>query len=1114
MWGRLVVHNLKLAFVLLCTIHADCLPGPSKRPKLSAIETYREYLFDIYNVRQLPADDKWHCLDSIKHFVNLECADISKHMDRKKIEESWEMIVRGHMSDVPREQITIDQIACKLDGSLPKLVLIKGAPGVGKTTLSWELCRRWSRGELWTDYSLVILLRLQDENIQKAKNTSDLFPLEESSAHTCISQSIELGIQSTRGQGVLFILEGLDELPQIYREDKNSIFMKLITGRLLPASTVLVTTRPWAVSDLPKSCSSRLDQLIEILGFLEKQIKEYVSKMVSDKEAPAELQAYVDTNPHISSAMYNPLYARIVVEVYREFYDTSSKSKVLPNTTTELYTAYSQILIERHLSDHPVEEEWNGDLWKLPQSLQPQFNHLCKIAYQGITKENRQLVFFKEDVPDGSNTLGFMNSVHPLYGSVLRTMSPSYNFIHLTLQEFLAAVHLWRNYTPQKQLILFETKCDGQYSTILQFLAGLTKLNDPWTRCVLPVPELAGEYSMTKVFCLSDYHIKWLYESQNVELIKTVSCGDVTYDLHSLDPQLIIALGYVLANGKFQVRLTLDHGNFTSVKNLVEGLKRYNSCSSQLRHLTIHMNFDSQTASHLVQFIKPTVVPGPSLHITTGSMFIRYSKEIESSVSKLIQLVEETVEEIEFDGCITDNILSELAKKLKQTSNLKKLKLACSEPTDIFDYCNNKYLSDFVMSSQALQTLQFSLLNGWLSGSRIGWVTFGLSVARFKQMNLPIYKPDEYGQKKGDNYSLQESIIQSFANELEFFLSTGFNDVAQLNSFFQAIFSCPNLKRFGVFQFSACDFQHQDICLEGLSAHTSIQTLHLAYYPGLACKIFQALQRNTSVKCLRIDVEFEDDIAKDFVGLLSSNKSIQEIEVTVSPDASSECTVTNRDAFIVMMEEVANAKHLKKVGIWYHWYKFDYTASIGQAVCKVIRDNTTLQYLKIPLFLPQDESFLQPIAETLCKNSTLQILILKPAFCNYLSEPSRFYAEDEKFEDILFAMEAECRYTLSNEEAEALCEMLEVNKSLQIFHLPADLSDSTCSLIIRALSVNNTIEEFRINKNIKKIAIKCKDYLLARRKTAFADCDNTDLEGPLYEVKPRLPQRRCRCNIC
>ena len=74
---------------------------------------------------------------------------------------------------------------------------------------------------------------------------------------------------------------------------------------------------------------------------------------------------------------------------------------------------------------------------------------------------------------------------------------------------------------------------------------------------------------------------------------------------------------------------------------------------------------------------------------------------------------------------------------------------------------------------------------------------------------------------------------------------------------------------------------------------------------------------------------------------------------------------------------------------------------------------------------------------------------------------------------------------LSIEEADALQEMLEVNKSLQIFYLPADLSDSTCSPIIRGLSVNNTIKEFRINQTAKDSAVRCEDYPRARRKIIF-----------------------------
>ncbi len=218
--------------------------------------------------------------------------------------------------------------------------------------------------------------------------------------------------------------------------------MKLIHGRLLPASTVVITSRPWALDSL-KKCSSRIDQKIVVLGFTEIQIQEYIDQAIKDG-APDGLRTYIAANPHINSAMYNPLYARIVIQVYMECH--ARKQNVFPNTTTELYTAYSSVLLKRYLTDHPVKEEWNGDLHDLPQSLQPHFLHLCQVAHKGIVLKEHQLIFYEDDIPEGSTTLGFMNSVHPLYQSITQTASPSYNFIHLTLQEFLAAFHIWRTY--------------------------------------------------------------------------------------------------------------------------------------------------------------------------------------------------------------------------------------------------------------------------------------------------------------------------------------------------------------------------------------------------------------------------------------------------------------------------------------------------------------------------------------------------------------------------------------------------------------------------------------------------------------------------------------------
>ena len=451
----------------------------------SAIKTYQTYLKGVYSVKQLPVDEKYP-IGCVKHFVNLVLTDSRKHVSKQETNKFRSQIVHGDIDGIEREKIVMDQVASKQDDSYPKLVLVKGAPGVGKTTFSWELCRRWSAGKLLNDYSLVMLLRLRDENVQEAKSLVDVFQCGDDALSTKCNVVDELG--HTHGKGVLFILEGLDELPGNLRDDMNSIFMKLITGCVLPASTVMVTTRPWAVKDLPDTCKSRIDQHIEILGFTTQQIDEYVDHMIKDG-VPEGLRTYISANPHISSAMYNPLHARIVVEVYSEC--SEENESIFPNTTTELYTAYSTIIIHRYLNDHPAAQQWNGDVSALPPSIEPHFNNLCRVAYEGITKEKQQLVFSRADIPDGNVTLGFMNSVQPLHRAVIRATSPSYNFLHFTLQEYLAAVHIWKNHTPEQHMILFETeRRDGAYNMILIFLAGLTKFEDKYTRCVLPVPSL------------------------------------------------------------------------------------------------------------------------------------------------------------------------------------------------------------------------------------------------------------------------------------------------------------------------------------------------------------------------------------------------------------------------------------------------------------------------------------------------------------------------------------------------------------------------------------------------------------------------------------------------
>ena len=624
----------------------------------------------------------------------------------------------------------MDQIASKVEDKFSKLVVIKGAPGGGKTTLSWELCRRWANVEVWTDYSLVVLLRLRDKNVQEAVELVDLFQCENTDASkNVVATTI---IQNHHGHGILFILEGLDELPPSLRQ-KDSIFMKLITGNLLSSCTVLVTTRPWAACDLPATqCSSRIDQFIEILGFSSEEIQEYIDLMIKDG-APPELREYIDSNPRISSAMYNPLHARIVVEVYRECHDESNS--IFPNTTTELYTAYSQVLILRYLHDKP-ESDWSGELSELPSSLQVHFDKLCQIAYNGITKEKQQLVFFKEDIADASTTLGFMNSVHPLYKSIMkRNSSPSYNFLHLTLQEFLAAFYVWQNNTPHEQLILFETKAnDGSYKMILLFLAGLTKLNDPWTQCVLPAPYLHYEKGSSKAerMCrFSSDQILWIYESQNVQAMKDLYCN-VQYEL-PLDDETIdqFALGYVVASAHFKVTV-IDMPTFSDSdidkSMILAGINKVlPSFTLSVRHLKMPTAFKIPAAWHtLVDRILPELE-----RVTISNE--RYG-DFDPCALKTFDTIQlsPNLSVVELDFSISRDTVIRILNILKTKHCLKVLKCAQVSPAD------EELLSDFIAHSSiemlVIHLVQHSsfIPNSLTTDTDIWCISIGLNVAEIK----------------------------------------------------------------------------------------------------------------------------------------------------------------------------------------------------------------------------------------------------------------------------------------------------------------------------------------------------------------------------------------------
>ena len=523
-----------------------------------------DYVKTIYRSSEVERDTKvvkWPPTPS-KVFINLACIDRAS-VRRGDYDEITKAMVHDGNVDVilkNKRSILLNEVAKDVPAtnSTQKVILVEGAPGVGKSTFAWEFCRRWERGEIAQQYQLVLLLRLRDERMSRAKSLRDLIyhPLES------VSEAVSLELIATHGFHALIILEGYDELPESCRSD-HSIFPQLIAGKVLPLAIIMVTSRPWATGSIRYNHGHGVHQHIEILGFTNQQITQYIESTLPPDQV-SDLSLYLERHPQIRMCMYIPLNSAIVVTVYQESQDGTVCA--MPTTRTELYTALAHTLLLRYLRGHPEHESGTKPMKTfndLPLVVHGKFSELCKLAYRGITgnSDHVQLIFNDSDLPSDFDSLGFMDSVTELY--VTQGTVSSHNFLHLTFQEFFAAVHI-STMSPSDQLEHFQRHKDGRYRVVLRFLAGLTKLTcfskDTITNIFTDTGRTGSPFSVACDVNVTIDFINWMFEAHIDDVIssllerKTVS---ITIE-SSMLPLDYYSLGYCIAHSKCQWLLSLN----------------------------------------------------------------------------------------------------------------------------------------------------------------------------------------------------------------------------------------------------------------------------------------------------------------------------------------------------------------------------------------------------------------------------------------------------------------------------------------------------------------------------------------------------------------------------
>ncbi|XP_065130574.2 protein NLRC3-like [Paramisgurnus dabryanus] len=373
-----------------------------------------------------------------------------------------------------------------------KSVLTKGIAGIGKTVSVQKFILDWAEGTANQDVDFMFVLPfrelnlIQDDQYSLHKLLLDFHP-----------ELQDLDSKIYDECKVVFIFDGLDEnrMTLMFTEaEKVSevtetssvpvLISKLIKGDLLPSALIWITSRPAAASQIP---SKYINRLTEIQGFNDAQKEEYFRKRISDEHQASRIISHVRRSRSLHIMCHIPVFCWISSTILQNILKQDNERTEIPKTLTEMYIHF--LLIQMNMKNEKYDER---DPEKLLQSNREVIVKLSELAFKQLMKGN--VMFYEEelresgiDITDASVYSGICTEIFKEESGIYQRKI--YCFIHLSFQEFLAAVYVLYNHmsTTMKAVIFFELhdllKCavdkaleseTGHLDLFLRFLMGIS----------------------------------------------------------------------------------------------------------------------------------------------------------------------------------------------------------------------------------------------------------------------------------------------------------------------------------------------------------------------------------------------------------------------------------------------------------------------------------------------------------------------------------------------------------------------------------------------------------------------------------------------------------------